>query len=146
MLGSCHKDPTAVAFVEDKATFSALMANPIVVPSAIEDLVYHGTPAPLSMAVSPTALAASPAGNVSVFLVRPPSSLGNAKASVGGFTVSVDDTAYRFYLGEYVISDGRRRFSMLRVEMSTAAGGMEASGPRGSLTMLELSINGVSHP
>lgn len=53
-------------------------------------------------------------------------------------------TRHRVFLGEYVIAERQRRLTMLRVEMEPLAGDPQAR--QGSLTFLELRINGHTYP
>ncbi len=57
-------------------------------------------------------------------------------------------TIYDVFLGEYLIAERQRRLTMLRVEMRSADGtaGGESSSVEGTVILLELRINGHSHP
>jgi hypothetical protein len=67
----------------------------------------------------------------------------------GNLRFRVESTIYDVFLGEYLIAERQRRLTMLRVEMKPAEGlaaGGEASSLDGTVILLELRINGHTHP
>jgi hypothetical protein len=67
----------------------------------------------------------------------------------GNLRFRVESTIYDVFLGEYLIAERQRRLTMLRVEMKPAEGlatGGEASSLEGTVILLELRINGHTHP
>ncbi len=66
----------------------------------------------------------------------------------GSLRFRVASTSYEVFLGEYLIAERQRRLTMLRVEMKPAEGAAAAGAEsvEGTVILLELRINGYTHP
>jgi len=66
----------------------------------------------------------------------------------GSVRFRADGTSYEVFLGEYLVAERQRRLTMLRVEMKPTDAAAPAGGEsvEGTVILLELRVNGYTHP